>query len=48
MGTFVAITAIHSSRDEAENAIGLAFEEIDRLSGCFKPLRCKFSSCKAQ
>ncbi|CAG35505.1 FAD:protein FMN transferase [Desulfotalea psychrophila] len=32
MGTFVAITAIHSSRDEAENAIGLAFEEIDRLN----------------
>ncbi len=33
MGTFVAITAIHASRDEAENIIGLAFEEIDRLSG---------------
>lgn len=33
MGTFVAITAIHPSRDEAEMAIGLAFEEIDRLSG---------------
>ncbi len=32
MGTFVAMTAIHSSRDEAEQAIGLAFEEIDRLS----------------
>lgn len=32
MGTYVSITAIHSSRDEAENAIGLAFEEIDRLS----------------
>lgn len=32
MGTFVAITAIHSSRDEAENVIGMAFEEIDRLS----------------
>ncbi len=33
MGTFVAITAIHRSRDEAEQAIGLAFEEMDRLSG---------------
>jgi len=32
MGTFVAITTIHSSRDEAEQAIGLAFEKIDRLS----------------
>ncbi len=32
MGTFVAITAIHSSRDEAENAIGLAFAEIDKLN----------------
>ena len=33
MGTFVAMTAIHSSQDEAEQAIGLAFEEIDRLNG---------------
>ena len=33
MGTFVAMTAIHSSRDEAEEAFGLAFDEIDRLSG---------------
>jgi len=33
MGTFVAMTAIHSSKDEAEHAIGLAFEEIDRLNG---------------
>jgi thiamine biosynthesis lipoprotein len=33
MGTYVAMTAIHSSRDEAENAIGLAFEEIERLNG---------------
>lgn len=33
MGTFVAMTAIHPSKDEAERAIGLAFEEIDRLSG---------------
>lgn len=32
MGTFVAMTAIHSSQDEAENAIGLAFEEINRLN----------------
>ena len=32
MGTFVAMTAIHPSRDLAENAIGLAFEEIDRLN----------------
>lgn len=32
MGTFVTMTAIHSSRDEAEQAMGLAFEEIDRLN----------------
>ena len=32
MGTFVAMTAIHSSRDEAEQAIGLAFQEINRLN----------------
>ncbi len=32
MGTFVAMTAIHPSRDEAEQAIGLAFNEIDRLN----------------
>ena len=31
MGSYVAITAIHSSRDQAEQAIGLAYEEIDRL-----------------
>jgi len=31
MGSFLSITAIHSSKDEAENAIGLAWEEIDRL-----------------
>lgn len=31
IGTFVAMTVIHSSQDEAENAIGLAFEEIERL-----------------
>jgi thiamine biosynthesis lipoprotein len=33
MGTFVTMTAIHSSRGEAEEAIGLAFDEINRLSG---------------
>lgn len=32
MGSFLAITAIHPSRDEAEHAIGLAFDEVDRLS----------------
>ncbi len=32
MGTFVAMTVIHPSRDEAEQAIGLAFREIDRLN----------------
>lgn len=32
MGTFVAITAIHTSKDEAEDAIGHAFEEIERLA----------------
>lgn len=32
MGTFVAMTAIHPSRDQAEEAIGRAFVEIDRLS----------------
>jgi thiamine biosynthesis lipoprotein len=31
MGSFLSITAIHSSKDEAENGIGLAWEEIDRL-----------------
>ena len=31
MGTFVDMTVIHSSRDEAENALGLAFAEVDRL-----------------
>lgn len=33
MGTFVSMTLIHSSRDQAEEAMGRAFEEIDRLSG---------------
>ncbi len=32
MGSFVSMTAIHPSRDEAEEAIGLAFEEMDRLN----------------
>ena len=31
MGSFLSITAIHSSRDQAEQAIGLAWEEINRL-----------------
>lgn len=33
MGTFVSMTLIHPSRDEAQEATGLAFEEIDRLNG---------------
>ena len=33
MGTFVSMTLIHTSRDQAEEAMGLAFEEIDRLTG---------------
>lgn len=33
MGTYVSITAIHSSRAEAENVLLLAFDEIERLSG---------------
>ncbi|MDD5758878.1 MAG: FAD:protein FMN transferase [Desulfobulbaceae bacterium] len=32
MGSFLAITIVHPSRDEAENAMGLAFDEVDRLS----------------
>lgn len=32
MGSFFSITAIHPSRDEAEEAIGRAFAEVDRLS----------------
>jgi len=32
MGTFVSITAIHSSRDQAEQVIGEAFDEIERLN----------------
>ena len=33
MGTFVSMTLVHPSRDEAENAMGHAFEEIDHLVG---------------
>ncbi len=32
MGTFVNMTALHPSRDEAQEAVGRAYEEIDRLS----------------
>jgi thiamine biosynthesis lipoprotein len=33
IGTFVSMTLIHPSKDEAEEAMGQAFEEINRLSG---------------
>ena len=33
MGTFVSMTLVHSSRDKAEEAMGKAFEEIERLAG---------------
>jgi len=33
MGTYVSITAVHPSRDLAEEAIWAAFEEIDRVAG---------------
>ena len=33
MKTFVSMTLIHPSRDEAEEAMGRAYEEIDRLAG---------------
>jgi thiamine biosynthesis lipoprotein len=33
MGTFVSMTLIHPSKEEAQEAMGLAFEEIDRLTG---------------
>ena len=33
MGTFISITLIHPSRDEAEEAKGQAFKEIKRLTG---------------
>lgn len=32
MGTYVNMTAIHPSKDQAEEAFGLAFAEIDRLT----------------
>ncbi len=32
MGTFVSMTLIHPSRDEAQAGMALAFEEIDRLT----------------
>lgn len=32
MGTFINMTALHPSQDEAAEAIGQAYEEIDRLS----------------
>lgn len=35
MGTFVAITAVHESRQAAENAVGLTFGEIKRLCAVF-------------
>lgn len=33
MGTVVSMTLIHSSRDRAEEAMGRAFDEIERLTG---------------
>ena len=33
MGTFVTMTLMHTSRDEAEEVIGRVVEEIDRLAG---------------
>lgn len=35
MGTLVSVTAIGRSRDESEQAIGCAFEEMDRLIAMF-------------
>jgi thiamine biosynthesis lipoprotein len=32
MGSFVTITAVHESRDRAEEAVGRAIEEMDRLA----------------
>ena len=34
-GTLIHITAVHPSRDLGEEAVGKAFEEIDRLSAIF-------------
>ncbi len=33
MGSFVSITAVHGSHTLAEHSIGVAFEEMDRLTG---------------
>jgi thiamine biosynthesis lipoprotein len=33
MGTFVSMTLVHPSKDQAEEAMGRAFYEIDRLAG---------------
>ena len=33
MGTLVSLTLLHPSRDQAEEAMGRAFDEIDRLTG---------------
>ncbi|MCK5619338.1 MAG: FAD:protein FMN transferase [Candidatus Krumholzibacteria bacterium] len=35
MGTYVTVTAVHTSRDLAEDAIGRAFDEMDRLIAVF-------------
>ena len=35
MGTFVTVTSVHESRSQAEDAIGRAFEEMDRLIAVF-------------
>lgn len=35
MGTYVAITALHESKDVAEHATAMAFAEIDRLAALF-------------
>jgi len=35
MGTYVTMTAVHDSRDQAEEAIGKAFDEMDRLVAIF-------------
>lgn len=35
MGTFVAITAVHESRDLGEEAVGRAFDEMERLIRVF-------------
>ncbi|NVM56596.1 MAG: FAD:protein FMN transferase [Desulfobacterales bacterium] len=40
MGTFVSITVMHPSKVEAEEVIGRAFEEMERLTGLFNRYRC--------